>query len=299
MSSEFDRVVLWFEHDLYDQLQLLQVLDWFATHPRAEGMLLLVQAEDYIGRQEREAVERLAATAVPVTQAQLELAARAWGAFRQPTPEAWAHLLEEHTAALPCLRSAVVRMLEELPGADGLSRTERQRLATIEAAESITALGLFAAVQKQEDAQFMGDWSFWRLLDQLALAEEPLVAGLEAAPFQNSDLDLAKTYLTSRLALTSLGKAVLAGGADWTEHHTVDCWWGGTHLTEDTAVALGSSNRGTNPRGSLSDDTGVLVQLTRPERFVRRSISNSSPSSGSSSFSGTMLEPSEGAWSGS
>jgi len=234
MSSEFDRLVLWFEHDLYDQLQLLQVLDWFAMHPRAEGMLLLVQAEDYIGRQEPEAVERLAATAVPVTQAQLELAARAWGAFRQRTPEAWAHLLEEDTAALRFLRSAVVRMLEELPGADGLSRTERQMLATIESAESITALGLFAAVQKQEDAQFMGDWSFWRLLDQLALVEEPLVAGLEAAPFQHSDLDLAKTYLTSRLALTSLGKAVLAGGADWTEHHTVDRWWGGTHLTEDT-----------------------------------------------------------------
>jgi hypothetical protein len=46
------------------------------------------------------------------------------------------------------------------------------------------------------------------------LAEEPLVAGLEAAPFQYTDQDLAKTYLTSRLSLTSLGKAVLAGGAD-------------------------------------------------------------------------------------
>ncbi|MHA1517653.1 MAG: DUF1835 domain-containing protein, partial [Alphaproteobacteria bacterium] len=34
MSGEFDRVVLWFEHDLYDQLQLLQILDWFADHPR-------------------------------------------------------------------------------------------------------------------------------------------------------------------------------------------------------------------------------------------------------------------------
>jgi len=46
MSAEFDRVVLWFEHDLYDQLQLLQILDWFAAHPRTEGTLLLVQAED-------------------------------------------------------------------------------------------------------------------------------------------------------------------------------------------------------------------------------------------------------------
>jgi hypothetical protein len=233
MSAEFDRVVLWFEHDLYDQLQLLQVLDWFAAHPRAEGTLFVVQAEDYLGRQEPEDIERLAATAETVTPAQLDLAKRAWSALRQPTPEAWSHLLGEDTSALPFLRSAVVRMLEELPGPDGLSRTERQMLATIEAGEPVTALALFVAVQKQEDAQFMGDWSFWRLLDQLALAEEPLVAGLEAAPFQHTDQDLAKTYLTSRLSLTSLGKAVLAGGADWTEHHTVDRWWGGTHLNED------------------------------------------------------------------
>ncbi|MHA1516972.1 MAG: hypothetical protein ACTSYK_00050, partial [Alphaproteobacteria bacterium] len=130
-------------------------------------------------------------------------------------------------------RAAVLRMLEELPGSDGLSRTERQLLAAIEASESVTALGVFIAVQKMEDAEFMGDWSFWRLLDQLALADEPLIAGLEAAPFQHQEPELAKAYLTSRLSLTSLGKAVLAGGADWAKHHAVDRWWGGSHLTED------------------------------------------------------------------
>jgi hypothetical protein len=233
MSAEFDRVVLWFEHDLYDQLQLLQVLDWFADHPRSKGTLFLVQAEDYIGRQEPEAIERLAASAEAVTQAQLDLAKRVWAAFRQRTPEAWAHLLDEDLSALPFLRSAVIRMLEELPGPDGLSRTERQMLATIEAGESVTALALFVAVQKQEDAHFMGDWSFWRLLDQFALADAPLIAGLEAAPFQHSDPELAKAYLTSRLTLTSLGKAVLAGGADWAKQNRLDRWWGGTHLTED------------------------------------------------------------------
>jgi hypothetical protein len=233
MNGDFERVVLWIEHDLYDQLQLLQVLDWFADHPRRAGTLLLVQVDDYIGRQEPDAIPRQAASATPVTQAQLDLAKRAWAAFRQPTPEAWAGLLESNISALPFLQAAVLRMLEELPRPDGLSRTERQMLAAIEATESVTALGTFIAVQKMEDAEFMGDWSFWRLLDQLALADEPLIAGLEAAPFQHQDPELAKAYLTSRLSLTSLGKAVLAGGADWAKHHTVDQWWGGTHLTED------------------------------------------------------------------
>jgi hypothetical protein len=233
VSAEFGRVVLWFEHDLYDQLQLLQVLDWFAGHQREDGALLLVQADDYIGRQEPEAIAGLAALARPVSQDQLALGQRAWAAFRQPTPEAWARLLNEDTAVLPYLRPVILRMLEELPGMDGLSRTERQMLAAVEAGP-VTALALFVAVQKQEDAEFMGDWSFWRLLDSLALADEPLVAGLEAAPFQRADPELAKAYVTSRLTLTSLGKAVLAGGADWAAHHVVDRWWGGTHLTEDT-----------------------------------------------------------------
>ena len=233
MSGEFDRVVLWFEHDLYDQLQLLQVLDWFAANPQAPGTLLLVQVDDYIGRLEPDAISDLAATARPVTQAQLDLAKRAWAAFRQPTPEAWAGLLKEDLSALPFLRAAVIRMLEELPGPDGLSRTERQMLAAIEGSELVTSIALFIAVQKMEDAEFMGDWSFWKLLDGLALAEEPLVAGLEAAPFQRQDPELAKAYATSRLSLTSLGKAVLAGGADWAKHDRIDRWWGGTHLIED------------------------------------------------------------------
>ena len=27
--GEYARVILWFEHDLYDQLQILQILNWF------------------------------------------------------------------------------------------------------------------------------------------------------------------------------------------------------------------------------------------------------------------------------
>jgi hypothetical protein len=232
MNANFDSVVLWFEHDLYDQLQLLQVLDWFAANPRADATLLLVQIDDYIGRQEPEAIAGLAATARPVNQAQLDFAKRAWAAFRQKTPEAWAELFDEDPAALPFLKPIVIRALEELPGTDGLSRTERQMLVTIKSGP-VTALELFVAVQRFEDAEFMGDWSFWRLLDSLCLAEEPLIAGLEAAPLQREEQEMAKAYLTSQLSLTSLGKAVLAGGADWSAYHDVNGWWGGTHLTED------------------------------------------------------------------
>jgi hypothetical protein len=232
LSPRFDRVVLWFEHDLYDQLQLLQILDWFAAHPRDDGALKLVQTQDYIGRQTPEDIAKLTETGQTVSKAQLQLAKRAWSAFRQPTPEAWAGLLDDDLTALPFLRAAVVRMLEELPGPDGLTRTERQILTTIQAGP-ITPLALFPAVQKQEEAVFMGDWSFWRLLDALALADAPLIAGLDAAPFQHDAPELARPYLTSQLTLTPLGEEVLAGRSDWLAINGIDRWWGGTHLTND------------------------------------------------------------------
>ncbi|MGH6866532.1 MAG: hypothetical protein ACREDO_10270 [Methyloceanibacter sp.] len=231
-SASFDRAALWFEHDLYDQLQLLQVLDWFAANPRNDQSLLLVQAENYIGRETLETIAELARSEIPVSQEQLDLAQNAWLAFRQATPEPWTQLLQEDLSALPFLRQAVLRMLEELPGPDGLSRTERQLLAAAQPG-TLTALALFIAVQRQEEAEFMGDWTFWRLLDQLALAGEPLIEGLEAAPFQHDAPDLAEPYLKSVVRLTPLGKDVLAGRADWAAFNGIDRWWGGTHLTED------------------------------------------------------------------
>lgn len=231
ISADFDRVVLWFEHDLYDQLQLIQALDWFADHPREPETLLLVQTDDYIGRQEPETIAEQVTQARPVTQSQLDLAVRAWAAFRQPTPEAWAHLLKEDLSALPFLRGAVVRMLEELPGPDGLSRTERQLLACLEAKTALSSVALFGTAQKMEEAEFMGDWSFWRFLDGLALAPKPLVAGLECAPFQFDDKARMEAYVKSQPALTVLGKDVIAGRADWAQHHAIDRWIGGTHLT--------------------------------------------------------------------
>src|SRR5437868_13001321 len=38
---DFDAIELWFEHDLYDQLQLLQVLAFFAAEKRTEGVRLV------------------------------------------------------------------------------------------------------------------------------------------------------------------------------------------------------------------------------------------------------------------
>ncbi len=147
-ATAFDRVMLWFEHDLYDQLQLLQILDWFGREESsADGSLLLVQASEFLGRQTEAEIEALRAVERPVTQEQLALAADAWAAFRAPTPEPWQALLGGDLSPLPFLEPAVRRMLEELPGRDGLARSERQIIAAV--AQGITTPpALFVAIQR-------------------------------------------------------------------------------------------------------------------------------------------------------
>jgi hypothetical protein len=231
-SASFDRTVLWFEHDLYDQLQLLQVLDWFSAHGDNETSLRLVQASDFLGNQTPESIVGFRQLERKVTEEQLKLASEAWAAFRASTPEPWAKLLENDLPALPFLNACVHRMLEELPGRDGLSRTERQTLAAVKQGAT-TPSALFASVQQQEEAVFMGDRSFFRLLDDLALAQEPLIAGLEAAPFRPNGCNTRQSYFQSTLSLTPFGKDVLTDRADHASRNRIDRWWGGTHLTND------------------------------------------------------------------
>lgn len=222
---DFDRIELWFEHDLYDQLQLVQILAFFAAEARADG-LVLVQADDFLGHQQPETILRFAGLGRPVDDEDLDLADRIWADLARPTPANLFRRLETPLDHLPFLRPALVRFFEELPDANRLSRTEATALATIDA--GTTAPGrLFGAVLAQEEAAFMGDASFFAMLGALAGAETPLIAGFE--PVTGID-DPRERLRAPTLSLTEAGRAVLAGEADHVALNGLDRWWAGTRL---------------------------------------------------------------------
>jgi len=95
------QVVLWFEHDLYDQLQLLQAL------VEAREDVELIQASDHLGPLGPDELEALWPSREPVTTEMLALAREAWDAFRAPQPSAVAEFLERDTSTLPFLGSAL------------------------------------------------------------------------------------------------------------------------------------------------------------------------------------------------
>jgi hypothetical protein len=198
-------VVFWFDHDLHDQLQLIQALDFFSREKLEGKKLWLINPEAYLGELTPEDLEKLFPTRVPVTAAQLDLAARAWRAFTSPEPHA---LLDfTRSADLPHLGAAFARLCDHYPSPQGLNRTERLILELAANGEFADRAALFSAYQSMDLPKFMGDSVFYRYLDGLA----PLV--------------------DANLSLTALGRDVLAGKADHIAMHGVDRWIGGVHLS--------------------------------------------------------------------
>ncbi|MGD8277537.1 MAG: DUF1835 domain-containing protein [Gemmatimonadota bacterium] len=224
-------VVLWFERDLYDQLQLIQAIDRLASLDPAAVLVTMTVEREFIPHLSPARIRTLFEQRVEVGVEAREVAKRTWAAFRAPTPEAMAALTVNELPALPFLRAALVRMLEEYPAPDsGLSRTERQILDEV-AAGAASPAAAFRACQAREESMFMGDASFWPVLQRLLVAYQPLLSwqGLRPAAFPPSFLD-DRRFLDYRLELTDAGRAAKAGRIDHVEVNGIDRWIGGVHL---------------------------------------------------------------------
>src|ERR1041385_6074730 len=98
-----------------------------------------------------------------VTAAELATAHRAWVAFCAPEPTGLRALLDSDTSALPFLRDALLRHLQQFPSTrNGLARTENQILH-LACGGMRSFSDLFPASQKLEEHIWMGDRKSTRL----------------------------------------------------------------------------------------------------------------------------------------
>jgi len=240
--TEHAEVVLWFEHDLYDQLQILQILDWFSDQRMGERKLTMICIGEYPGIEDFYGLGQLSPGQLAslfggrhtVNRDTLDLARRGWAAFRSSDPTALEALLGQDTSALPFLSAALQRHLEEFPAvAQGLSRTERQCLEAVAEGEK-RPVELFRACQVREQSPFMGDWSFWRWLAQLGRGPAPALETVTGEGFVfPPTITPDGAFRAQRLRLTQTGRAVLDRRQDWLAIHPVDRWLGGVHLEEN------------------------------------------------------------------
>jgi hypothetical protein len=219
--TNYDKVILWFEHDLYDQLQLLQILDLLSNK---DINISMICTENYLGEQTPDSLIELQKFEKKVTKEQFNLATKAWDAFRSDTPFGLQKLLDEDSSALPFLKESIKRILQEYPSCDnGLNLTSKLAFQAIEEGEK-KPWKIFESYQQKEKSRFMGDSSFWSLLNGYINTPYPL---LQTKYGKKISLPFEKD---EEIFLTELGKEVLECKKNWLDFGEIDKYIGGVHL---------------------------------------------------------------------
>ena len=220
----YQRVVLWFEHDSYDQLILARCLAHFADNAQPAHLELICVDQHSsvarfigLGQLAPAALASLWRCRMTISQAQLRLGRKIWTALRQSNPTHLAAIATTATPALPLAAPALGRHLQELPGAtDGLSMTQRLVLHLLAEAPMPIGQMFGALMQGRETLPFLGDLMFLHVVEQMALVQ-PAVMLIEPGekPFQ-------------RLAsITAIGRRILSGRIDFLSLNPPARWVGG------------------------------------------------------------------------
>lgn len=231
--ADYDEVIFWFEHDLFDQLLLIRHLDWISEHAHDPSRFSLICIGEFPGRPRFAGLGELRpdelATLFPtrrsISDAEIALGSTLWRAFGAADPLPFAHLvLETDTSLLPYAAGALKRHLEDFPSdVNGLSRTERQILSVVSQGHR-KAMDAFRANAELEERVYMGDLTFFSILKSLTPGRAPLLTHDGNWP------DDAPP--NGEFTLTDAGRRVLAGKADYIALNGIDRWMGGVHLTE-------------------------------------------------------------------
>ncbi|PWT87823.1 MAG: hypothetical protein C5B55_14145 [Blastocatellia bacterium] len=230
---DHEEVILWFEHDLFCQLNLIYLLNWFSSVELGQTRLSLINIGEFPGRENFYGLGELDANELAsllpqrreVTGAELKTAANAWHAFSSPDPKAIEHYLATNSSAWPFLKTALTAHLERFPSvANGLGRIENRCLQLVDSgAERFT--DLFSKFWQSESVYGVGDAQVWTTLSQLRDARTPLITSNTTAKHLSPELVSETTF-----TITDAGRAVLHNEADFLSYDDIDVWLGGAHL---------------------------------------------------------------------
>ncbi len=249
------RILLWFEHDLFDHVVLLYLLAWLAARGFAEtDRVRLLQINSHAAIQPPDVFRGLGQLSpddlvalyesrdggMPLTQEHWRSAQIAFEAWLSPEPTELARIARGDlvTPGLPFLAEAFARHLREFPDrATGLGETERLILEFVQD-EALSVVHIFRNFCNRDALLGLGDTMFWPRIAGLAFGKRPLLQCEAAGRKLN---DSAEFYAICRsgeieklrelsVSITDFGRAVLAGEADHVAANGIDCWRGGVRL---------------------------------------------------------------------
>lgn len=204
-DDAYDELVLWFEHDLFDQLNLIQLLTRIGRDRRIRRRATLVSIDRYPGHEDFKGLGELSPSDIaalfqtrqPVSLQQFSLAAAAWDAFRSSRARLEG-LLREDTSALPFLAAALRRHLDETaPAPSGLTLSERRLIDQL-ARGPLDIHAAFNAMHEGETAYYITDSSFWAMVTRLAARSPALIEVAVTQPSQTDRPSLPSGTLSLR-----------------------------------------------------------------------------------------------------
>ncbi|MEJ7601440.1 MAG: hypothetical protein WKG01_26285 [Kofleriaceae bacterium] len=208
-----EELILWFEHDLFDQLALIRLLSRLARRGLPQTLTIVsIDRHDEVpnflglGQLGPDQLAALWPRRTPLSRDAIDEAITTWIAITAADPRALP-FLTRRIKAMPFLAGAIERHLEEYPDPQsGLSRTERQLLAAV--ARGVTGEAELMQAVHAIDPRY------------------PITDGL----LRSTLAMLGKLGFVEGPAITQLGRQALAGATDRVHDHGIDEWRGGVHL---------------------------------------------------------------------
>jgi len=230
-AAKAEEVILWFEHDLFDQLALARILARLARRGLPQTLTIVsidrhVDVPNFLGlgQLEPHQLAELWPRRTPLSRDAIDEAIATWVAVTAADPRALPFLMRR-VKAMPFLAGAIERHLEEFPDpTSGMSRTERQVLAAIARGEGSPA-ALMQGSHASDPRYPITDGYLLGVLATLGAC-----GFIEGAPAVGTTPS-AEALKGVKPSVTAQGRQALAGAIDRVHERGIDTWRGGVHLS--------------------------------------------------------------------
>jgi len=219
-------IVLWFEHDSYDQLILAYVLTCLQGADDAT-LIELICIDDYpvkprfigLGQLRPDDLRGLWEGRVAVDGEHFTLARRVIDGLKANTPACLSDISKKPTRPILPMQAALIRHLQQLPHVKtGLSLTEELSLKGLANGAKAVSQLFSKLMLEDEPLPYLGDLMFW--FELRALVEGGAVTILKHDSH----------WAGHELELSNIGRDLLAGETDWLEHVKTSRWIGGIEI---------------------------------------------------------------------
>jgi hypothetical protein len=267
--NQYNEIVLWFEHDLYDQLQLAECLYHLAKHrDQVKQFYLICIGEhddvDYfhgLGNLSISQLEALYPHRQQLSIEQLVLGKTVWQAIASNTPEPLNPLLTKPLTTLPFMANALIRFAQEYPWLNsGLSLTQTLILQSLAAPKAELPIllsnlrhqahhqgeELSLAEQRYQQIMNKSEINLGRLFTNLQTIEEAPFLGdiwltkelhylsTHSPAYLNIDYQGSESWdMRASYQISEAGLKALQGTLGTREKPKPGFWRGGVHITAD------------------------------------------------------------------